>query len=160
MITRLPSVQRTYDLCWSGDSAFVQLPDDADADAIKAHADKWRVARETGDYSALEVEGASPPTIFTFRQLNHDQTATLLDMSRSRQHGVAVVNSLAFMTAIDKVSNLGDAKIERNVLHSQLGLIASSDFFAAAGVPPAVSVPIVLELGEIVFERMASLAKK
>jgi hypothetical protein len=145
---------------WSGDAAFVQLPENATPEQSAAHDKKWEVARETGDYSSLAVEGAGPPTVFTFSQLTHDQTATLLDMSRSRSHGVTVINSLAFHAALQSVSNLGDVEIKRDEFHPRLGLIVSSGFFAKADVPPAVSVPIVLELGEIVFEKMASLSKR
>lgn len=154
MITRLPSNSKPYDLVWSGDAAFVQLATDATPEQRKAHIHAWKVARETGDYSALAVEGAAPPTIFTMRQLTHDQTAALIDLSR--QLGVAEVNSLAFFAALEAAT---DFEVKRNVLHSRLGLIASSSLFADQGVPPAMSVNITLELGEIVFEKMASLGK-
>jgi hypothetical protein len=169
MITRSPSNQRSYDLVWTGDAAFVQppeLPDNATPEqrtehekAIKAYLDKWDVARETNDYAALRVEG-SDPTTFTVKPLTHDQMAIIFDMSRDPKTGVAEVNALAFAAALQSVTNLGDVEVKRNVFHAKLGLIASMDFFDKAGLVAGMSVQITLQLGELVIKKAASLSKK
>lgn len=170
MISRSPSNQRNYDLVWSRDEAFVQLPDappdsasQEDKDAYeklqKAHIAKWEIARESGDYSALRVEGKPDPTVFTMKPLSHEQLMVLWDMGRA-DAGVGETNALAFAAALQGVTNLGDAVVERNHFHPKLGMIASTAFFEKVGVPASVAFNIELELGQVIIARAATLSKK
>src|SRR5262249_51474432 len=70
MILRSTSLLREYDDVFSGDPSFVQPGDTPEAK--KEHAAKVKRARETGDWSALQMTGAQQPTKFKLRPLPGD----------------------------------------------------------------------------------------
>jgi hypothetical protein len=159
LITRSPSNQKPFDLVWSRDSAFIQLADNASPEEREAHAAKWEIARESGDYSALKIDGADSPTVFTCKPLTHAQMTVIFDMSRTAGVGVGEVNALAFCCGLQSVVNLGDVDIKR-AHHNKLGNIALTDFFEKAGVPAGMALNITLELGEYLIKKSSGLSGK
>lgn len=154
MISRLPSVAKPYDAVWSLDPAFEQLPDGADDATRTEHAHRWKVARETGDYSKLLVAGASP-TKFVMRQLPPEHFPVLVDMMRSGS-GNAEVASLSFRLALQSISNWDGVELKHEI-HAKFGLIASLGFLAEAGLTAGQSMGLTTELGGVAFEKAMAL---
>ena len=155
LATRPPSNTRSYDDFYSGDSAFLQLADDASEDARKAHQEKWVRARETGNFSELRVDGAEP-TKFAMRPLKAEWYAALQDMAFSgERYGVPV---LAFRLALQSVANFPEEVSWVN--HQKFGRIATLDFLDRAGVPAATAVAIAQELGSEALERARQLSPR
>lgn len=155
---RPPSNQRNYDAVFSGDSCFVQLPDNATEEQFIEHARKWEVARETGDYSALRVEGAGEPTVFKMRPLNLESFAAIVDMAKAGAgHNETAV--LAFRVALQDVSNLGKVEIKR-IQHKKFGQIATTEFLDKAGLPAGLSLQIAAELGGYAIQKASTLSPK
>lgn len=153
---KIPSTFKEYSAIYSRDPALAQspiAPDGKDATpdavakyeaAVKERAHKMRVARETGDYSSLRVEGAGEPTLFQMRQLTADAYAYIIG------HGGSDIdtNVLAFRYALRSVVNWPGAEVTL-ADHPQLGQIASLSFFDKLGVPPQLAVAIAIELGDL-----------
>jgi len=148
---KLPSIVKEYSAVYSGDPSLVQLADNASDKERKEYAHKLKVARETGDYSALLIEGASEPTLFQMRQLTADAFAYLIGQVYPRE-GVIATNALAFQFALRSVENLGDAKVNL-VDHDKLGQIASLSFFDRVGMPAELAMSIATELGDLVLDK-------
>jgi hypothetical protein len=154
---RAPSVQKQYGAVFSGDPAFVQLPEDATDEQKAAHEQKWKVARETGDYSALRIEGAGDPTVFTMKPLSTDAFAALYALGAAE--GAAAANMMAFRVSLQSVDNFGKVDIKR-IQHKKFGPIATTEFFDKAGLPAGLSVKIALEIGDIVLSKAWELSPK
>jgi hypothetical protein len=152
---RPPSNAKQFDAFYSKDPAFVQLADDASEDDGKEHAQKWRTARQTGDYSALLIEGQQP-TKFTLRPLSVDAFASIIDMKRSGT-GDNEVAILAFRVALKSVSNFGKAEIKFGP-HKKFGLIASTDFLDKAGLPAGLALNIAAEIGGVALEKAMDIS--
>lgn len=153
---KLPSLIREYSAIYSRDPSLVQAPvapegKDATPEAIAAYsavateyAHKLKVARETGDYSALRLDGAGEPTLFQMRQLSADAYSRIL-----YRDGSAIENTvLAFRYALRSVANWPGAEVTLEQ-HPELGQIASLSFFDKLGVPAAMSAAIAIELGDL-----------
>src|SRR5690349_2544706 len=119
---KLPSVVKEYSAVYSGDPSLAQPPASVDADAsseavakhetaVEEHAHKLKVARETGDYSALLAEGAGEPTLFQMRPLTADAFAYLIGQVYPND-GVIAANVLAFQFALRSVVNLPGAEVK------------------------------------------------
>lgn len=102
--SRLPSLQRQYDEYWSEDPAFVQPPEDATGEQRKEHANRVRIARETGDWSPLVAQNAQP-TKFVMRPLKGALARKLLDDINFGRVGSAVLASIAFRAALVTIEN-------------------------------------------------------
>lgn len=156
---KFPSLIKEYSAIYSKDPSLLQAPtppaDNATAEALaayeaaaKEHEHKLKVARETGDYAALLVEGAGPPTLFMMRQLTADAYTRIL-----YRGGTAIENTvLAFRYALRSVANWPGADVAL-VEHPELGQIASLSFFDKLGVPGAASAAIAIELGDLAIVR-------
>lgn len=76
---KLPSLQKTYRLAFSGDSALRQAPvladnaDEAAVDAFRVELSEYiatlTACQQTGDWAPLTI-GADPPTWFDFKQID------------------------------------------------------------------------------------------
>lgn len=165
MALRPPSLSKIYDEYYTGDPAFVQLPDDATAEQRKAYENQWRVARETGDYAALIVPGKMP-TGFRMRVIPGELFRFTLDRSASGALGDARLNAQVLRTAIRGVSNLQDE--DGNEIDVELqdhphpemrehGQIATTKIVS---VLDALDVRIVAELGERLIMRATRIAPK
>lgn len=162
MLKVLPSNIKDSAFPFSKDPAFVQAPEapseDADSatveaykKALKEHQHKWKVARETGDYSALRVAGTDEPTLFHLRPLSADAFTYLA--SHQPQDGAV----LAFRYALKDVSNWSGFEMALTD-HPKLGRIADLAAFDKAGVPGGFTVALAIELGNIVTTRASQLS--
>lgn len=154
-VIRPPSNIRSYDDFFSGDPALVQLADDATEDEKKAHANKLRVARETGDWAEILVEGQQP-TRFEMQTLKGAQFRRIVDDLMSKRIGSAEANQLAFLCAIKSVVNLGDVKVT-TINDERLGTIAKVD---VANALDAITPDIVNELGGQAIRRAQAAPPK
>ena len=153
---RLPSNQRQYDTYWSGDPAFVQLAADATDEQRAEHVAKIKRAHETGDWSALLIEGAQP-TKFVMQPIKGDQWRWLVDEStRDDQYrmGPAQFWQLMFRCACVRVVNLGVELPDKPVGHKKLGLIAPIEI---PNMLDTIDASIVTELAGAAFERARNL---
>jgi hypothetical protein len=143
---------------WSGDPAFGR-PDTNDEEdpALKEWINKWRVAGETGDYSPLVAEGATP-TLFKFRPIGGSKLRKITDLTG--QDAPSQMAELAFRVGLVGISNLdGGPKVERKVdqRYTALGEMASRD---VVDFLDGLDVNIVGELGIAIFLRSHNLSKK
>jgi hypothetical protein len=161
---RPPSVQREYDDFWSGDPAIKQPPQPPPENASDEERDRYiksvedyvkaiELARETGDWRPLIIEGETP-TKFTLRPLPAKAYTLLADMSTSGAQTRNQVAALAFQCALARLSNLGKAELKQ-VRHAELGLITSLSFFDDVGVPAAIALQIIQEIGGAAIARAA-----
>jgi hypothetical protein len=153
---RPPSNQRVYTAVFSRDPVFVQLPDEPSDEQLAELRQKWTNARETGDYTALLVEPSGEPTLFDMKQLTTDQYVAIMDVYRSSPQEAAV---LAFRTALTDIRNFIKVDIKR-VNHKKLGMIATTEFFDKANVPPGLAHQIVVELGSLVISKAHGISPK
>lgn len=147
---KFPSNVKEYVAYWSADSAFIQLADDASEDAQKEHEHKWKVARETGDYSSLRVEGSDEPTAFTLRPLSADALniiAAAVEKGLPARGGYV----LAFQWALKDIAMKGIEIAFTD--HPQLGRISALTMFDKLGVPAGFALRIASELGQIAFSK-------
>lgn len=142
---RPPSNQTSYDEFWSGDPAFAQPPDQ----------EKHKRARETGDYSAVLLEGAMP-TKFVMAPLKGSQHRWIADQVAAGAIGAAQAHQLAFRCALQEVVNFGDVTVKKT-MHEKLGQIATSE---VPDLLDAISTAIVSEIGDRVFARAQGLSPK
>lgn len=116
---RLPSLQKEFAFVYSGDDALVQPPEDAAARADYDH--KLTVARETGDYSALLLEGRQPSQ-FILRPIPGDALRRLFD--GAGKLGNNTLASMSFRLAIVRVVDLAGVEVKHEV-DKNLGRIAT-----------------------------------
>ena len=174
---RPPSLIKPRDEFYSGDPAFKpspvapELASNADDDAkdvykaavaeyVKAVEERERLvnlARETGDWSALRIEGKTPVK-FVMRPLKSRQFNRIADMIIAREVGAVTAKEIAFGAALAEVAGIGDAKITYDD-HPRLGRIATPDFLDEVW-PTGLVVSAVAELGELVLERARDIAPK
>ncbi len=155
MIVRPPSLVRDYDDFYSGDPAIVQLAEDASDEDKKDHERKLEVARETGNWSGVVVEGAQP-TKFTMKPLAGDVYRRMMDMYGSRAIGIGELASLAFRCACVGVTNLGDVDTKRTK-DDRLGQMAPVKL---TNDLDAIDLGIVSELGGHVLRRARDVSPK
>lgn len=137
---RPPSLVKPYDEFFSGDPALLQLDANATDEQIAQHVAKIRVARETGDMSALLVPGQTH-TKFVMRPLPADVEAALDDY-RTAGNGNRMNNTVMMLVvraALIKVVGFthpetgADWVIEHHVdpRYPALGRIATADIVNA-----------------------------
>jgi hypothetical protein len=157
---RPPSLQKHQDDFYSGDPAFIQLPGDATEAQRVEHAHRWKVARETGNYSALLVEGQHA-TKFTMQPIKRNDWRAFADRASlpfdsSRRIGNAVLPSLLFRMSVVSISGL-DIEIKRYPHREWDGWdMASVDVIEMLD---SIDPRIVTELGELAFTRMSDISK-
>lgn len=155
MSLRPPSNLREYDDFYSGDPAIVQLADGATDDEKKEHARRLEVARETGDWSPILVDGQQP-TKFVLKVLTGDVHRKLMDDYSGGRFGLSALMQVAFRIALKGVVNCGDVTVN----HQQdvrYGKLAKADVTDALD---AIDPAIVNELGGEVLRRAREPAPK
>lgn len=152
MITRLPSNQHHRDAFWSKDPAFRQLAPDADDAAREAHARKWRVAEQTGNYGEVLIGGATP-TKFIMQPIRGDVVRKLVDRGIAGRIGVLERAQLAFRAAVVAVENFGDVTVKQ--VESEYGPIAE---LALANLLDECAPGCVNELGSAALDRALGLS--
>jgi hypothetical protein len=147
-VTRLPGNQHRYDVFWSGDPAFIQGTD-------AEHTRKLEIARETGDWSALLIQGLVP-TKFVCRQIPGELKRRIMDRFSAGKIGGQELDALLVRLAVVDVVNLGDFK---------LGFAADDDWgrLATHALPDVLdehAPGAVADLAVQIFNRMMGLAGK
>ncbi len=155
MSLRPPSNLRAYDDFYTGDPAIVALPPNASDDEKKDRENRIRVARETGDWSGVIVEGQRP-TKFKMHIIGGDAYRTLMDEYSAKQIGLGKLTQLAFLLAVRDVTDLGDTKVERKQT-ARYGWIADVEI---ADALDAIDIGIVNELGGEALRRARELSPK
>lgn len=147
-VSRLPSNQQTYDLFWSGDPAFVQGEG-------KDHERKLEIARETGEWSSLLIQGQTP-TKFVSRQVPGEIRRRLLDHYGAGKLGAQELDSLLVRIAVIDVVGFGDFKL-KFTMHDDWGKVTTNDLPNALDLyaPGAVA-----DLAVQVFNRMMAPSGK
>jgi hypothetical protein len=159
-VIRLPSLQKPQDEFYSGDPAFIQLPDDVSESDRAEHARKWKVARESGNYSALIVEGQQA-TKFTMQPVNRTVWRAFVDRvlqpaDSTRRIGPITTPSLLFRLAICSVSGI-DVQIKRRPHREWDGWEMAEEEIVQ--VLDSTDPKIVTELGDLMFARMSDIPK-
>lgn len=134
----------------------MQLPADADAKAVKEHAAKVKRCRETGDWSGLLIQGATP-TKFVMRPIAGSQLRWLTDqLGRTDEFriGLGVALALLFRCAFVDVHNLGIEVDAKTSQHRDLGSIAS---VKVTNLLDSIDASIVAEIADAAFERARDL---
>lgn len=158
---RPPSTQRAWDEYYSGDPAFVQLAADATEEQKTEHANKWRIARETGNPLALLREGEIP-TKFILRPIDGDvwrafNDRVFLPSDAKRRIGFLTAPGVLLRLALQSVSGL-DFVVKRAPDPEWDGWeMAQPDIVRLLD---SVDLRIVSELGGVVYDRMNDLPKK
>ena len=145
---RPPSNQNAYDLIASTDEAINAPPADADDATNDAFNAKLNVARDTGDWSGLLIEGKSP-TKFVCRVI--PQTIMRRIADRMNEEGPSKLGNLELVglvlrLSVQEVTNLKDYKV-RHESSQEWGRLASADLLDK--LPPDV----VNELGLVAWKR-------
>jgi hypothetical protein len=160
-VIRPPSLQRPQDEFYSGDPAFVQLPENPTPEQIAEHEHKWKVARETGNYAALFIEGEQA-TKFTMAPVNRTVWRAFVDrmfqpVDSTRRIGPILAPSILFRLSIVSISAF-DVAIKRRPHREWDGWdMAEQNIVDSLD---ALDPRIVTELGDLVHGRMVDLAKK
>lgn len=152
MITRLPSNQHHRDAFWSRDPAFMQLPDEATDEQKAAHARKWKLARQTGNYGELLITGATP-TKFVMQPIPGHVVRRIIDRVIAGRVGGLEQASLAFRAALVTIENFGDVAIKPT--ESDYGTIAD---VAITNLLDGCAPGCVNELGNDALERALGLS--
>lgn len=142
-------MQRQYDEYWSGDPAFAQPDKDATDEQRKEHQNKVRIARETGDWSPLLIEGMQP-TKFVMRALRGRVSRKMVDDIGFGKIGSAELASISFRAAIISIENGPTDLPAITQVNTDYGAIASMDITDALD---ALALEIVGELGSTVLAR-------
>ena len=170
---RLPSLVKAYDAVYSGDPALKQppaKPDDkapeselaAYKKAITDHRATIEACQETGDWSALTIEGQQPSK-FVLGQIDRNIWRTISDRgslpdSNPRHLGFGATLALLFRLALRDIPGLTDVKVERepdpawdNWTMAKPGIVTLLDM-ADPG--------IVTEIGFGIWKRLVDVSKK
>lgn len=153
-----PSIIRRYDEFYSRDPAFVQRPvippdtaDDAERKQriaeIEAYDKLLRTARETGDWTALRVDGAPQPSRFTMRPMPGHVYRALADLASTAGNSMVTLAPLAFRACIVEMHNVGEHQIKREI-DPKLGDIAT---VATTNYLDEIDLGIVSELGALLM---------
>ncbi len=152
---RPPSNIRQYDDFYSGDSAIVQIEADADEAAKTERARLITVARETGNWQPILVEGGNP-TKFTMTLIKGDAYRRLIDMVTEDKIGVGQMSAMAFRASIDSISNLGGFQVKRG--NRELG--GNSAAVEVTDYLDSIDIRIVSELGGEALRRAREISPK
>jgi len=143
-----PSNQKTYAEYYSGDPAFRQLVENANAAETKQYVADIERARDTGDWSHLLIEGQIPTT-FHVRPMPGEAWRELVSRIEARETAVKL-SALAFRACIQKIDNGGMDGPIKPELHPQLGQIAT---VAITNQLDAIDPGIVSEIGLLMITR-------
>lgn len=162
---RLPTVQSQYDLFYSGDPVFAQLPEGATDDERKAYSTRWRIARERGDYADVIESGYSiaDATKFVMRQLSGTVMRKLADLATSGKVGQVEMIALIFRLALVEIVNGPAFKFSMHEDAAMRPELASLGRMASADIVNGLDsrdMGIVSELSALVWERSQALRPK
>jgi len=160
MMIKPPSSQKQYDEFFSEDAAFRQLNEGASKEEIEEYNHARTVAWETGDWTAMRVQGAGEPTKFIVRPIPGEAFAKLADMATAGRIGDLELYTLAFRIALVAVLNLEGAAKVSFVEDERFGRIASLSFLADAGITGALAVRVLREIGSRVLQRAGTFSPK
>jgi hypothetical protein len=160
-VIRPPSLQKPQDDYYSGDPAFIQLPADASDEQRKEHAHKWKVARETGNYSALLIEGQQA-TKFTMQPIKRTDWRAFKDRvtlppGSPKAIGINEAWALAFRMSVVAVTVGADIEIKRYP-HREWGGWDMADEKVVEYLD-SIDERMVTELGDVVLARMSDIPK-
>lgn len=167
MALRPPSLQREYDEYYSRDPAF-DPPDEPEPGktatdeqklALDAHRERVRIARETGDWRSLVMEGANP-TLFVMRPIPGSIYRAIVDGTTIDGFAAGQLTAFAFRAAVRAVKNIdgrgGELKLKLE--RTQFG-----PGFASVDVVDkldAIDHRIVAELADEVIGRARRISPK
>lgn len=149
---RPPSNQNYRDAFWSGDPAFVQLAPNATDEQKEAHARLWQVAKETGNYSGLIIQGQTP-TKFVFKPMAGETYFALQDDLIAGRVGMLVATSIAFRATIIEVVGFEKPR----PAETKYGTIATGDI---TNTLHEAALGCIFELGLDCLNRAAGIAGK
>lgn len=163
MAIRTRSLQHEYDEFWTGDEAFQQPPKEPDVSreknppAWEAH-DKalaeWqrrvRVARETGNWEALRIDGAPDPTRFVLKPIPGNLFRKLVDDVTNGAIGGTEAMTLMLQLALVDVVNLEGVKDVGRTKHPRYGDMATVQ---VPNLLDKIDPTIVGELGSAIRDR-------
>jgi hypothetical protein len=169
---RLPSYQRDYDSCWSGDPALEQpptdpgrsVPDEKIAEyqsALEAYEAKLIAAQETGDWTAM-IQPNQVPLKFVMCQVDRNVWRSIIDrgalpMDNPRWIGPGAITALLFRLALKDLVG-AEFKVVRGPAPEWDGwVMAQADVVSALD---QVSPGIVSEIGSAVYRRLVGISKK
>lgn len=155
---RPPSIQKVYTAWYSRDPAILPLPAEATDEQKKERERLIKIARETGDLSAIQVPGEIV-TLFKMRPLSVDQFGELASL-RERGEGGYRMSETAFRFALLDATPLPDDIGVKFTDHPRWGKIATTSFLDDLKLPAKLSAEIVSELGDMAIERAADLSPK
>jgi hypothetical protein len=149
---RLPSYVSDFDVILSTDDAVVQPAPDASQADKDEHARKLRVARQTGDYAPVLVEG-KVPTRFVCRIVDDEKLRRIIDrvnVTGPDRIGTAEMLALMVKLSLKDVANCAGLKVEK-ATDETWGRVVGPATMQALGRD------IVSELGGIIWERSQTL---
>ena len=111
---------------------------------VEEHQRKWRVARETGNYAELLVDGEHP-TAFKMRPIPSEVLRKMQDLHDAKTLGENEAALIAFRAALVDIVNAGDLKVTR-VKDPAFGQLVSLELINALD---AFDRNIVTELGGV-----------
>ena len=152
---RQPSLIREYETFYSGDPAIAQMPPNATAEEAKEHENRIRVARETGDWTSIVIDGQQP-TRFRMKLLRGSQYRWLADQLNARHLGLLQAAALAFRASCRAVVNFGDLE-PKFVQHAALGQVLAAEHAEALD---DIDKGIVDELGAEALRRAQDVPPK
>jgi len=157
---RLPSLTKPYHAFVSFDDAIVQPPQLADnaseeqrtewLKALEDHAAKMRAARQTGDWSAITVDGKTPVR-FLLRPMPFDGLAVVSGM-RERRENQEDILLLAVRLCLIDIEGI-PVKIDFET-HERFGKIVAPSTFDKFGA--AQGLRIAVELGALAIQRASA----
>jgi hypothetical protein len=154
---RVPSLHKNYETHFSGDPALYQLPKNASQEEADAYSDRIRVARETGNWSSLIVEGRVPTT-FVMRVIPQKILFTLRDAARAGEFGEEMFAAWLFRAAVRSISNFDEGQAYKfDIVDTKYGKeFASDEVIRINEVAPGV----IRELAAEAHTRASDLTPK
>lgn len=157
------SLQHTYDEFWSGDEAFAQPPDPPSStreqdpaawaawdEQFAEHQLKVKVARDTGAWDALRVDGSDEPTKFVLRPVPGDVFRKVVDAVSQGEVGGTEAVLLLFRLALVEVVNLAGVREVKRAKHPRFGDMAGVE---VPNLLDRVNPAIVGEIGTTIRDR-------
>jgi hypothetical protein len=154
---RVPSLHKDYETFFSGDPALTQLPKNASQEQADAYSEQLRVARETGDWSGLLVDGRVPTT-FVMRVIPRKILWTLRDAARSGEFGEEMFAAWLFRASVRSIANFDEGQAFKfDLVDTKYGAaFASDNVLAIDEFAPGV----IRELAALAHARASDLAPK
>jgi hypothetical protein len=156
LIQLTPSLQHRHGVIWSGDPALSRPKKDATATegehakALAAWEERFRVARERGDYASVVLPDQQP-TIFTVAPMPRSMRDAVLDGVAQGRIGWNGVATLVFRLCVVSIDHLGqklEIKTETDPITKKPGITVDIIDELDAAAPGCVP-----EIGLYIFQR-------